>query len=312
VSALYVWVVLIVTFGLWVPETFLSSVTLKSMLAQEAVTGIVALGLVLSLAAGVFDLSIGYALGTSSIVCSWCMVQADLPIWVAVVAALASGLVIGVLNGTLIVGLGIDSFIATLGMGAVLSAFIGRVSNRQTIVGVPAGFGDIAKNQFLGLALPVFYFFAIAVLLWYVLEHTPVGRYLYATGGGREAARLAGVRTNRYIFMSLCAGSLIAALAGVIVTSRINAGDPSIGPSYLLPAFAAAFFGATQFKNGRPNIWGTVVAVYVIATGVKGFDLVGVDPWIKDLFTGLALIVAVGLSVRQRRIRVRTPSKRTT
>jgi ribose transport system permease protein len=310
ISAIYVWLILIVLFAIWVPETFLTAVTWKSMLAQEAVTGIVALGLVVSLSAGVFDLSIGYALGASSIVCSWCLVQAGTPIWVAVVAALGTGLVVGLMNGVLIVGLGIDSFIATLGTGAVLSAFIGRVTKRQMIVGVPHAFQNIAKHQLVGLALPVFYFFVIAAVLWYVLEHTPAGRYLYATGGGREAARLAGVRTNRYIFGSLIAGSFIAALAGVIVTSRVNAGDPSIGPAYLLPAFAAAFFGATQFKNGRPNVWGTVVAVYVIATGVKGFDLVGVDPWIKDLFTGLALIIAVGLSVRQRRIRVRRPGSR--
>jgi ribose transport system permease protein len=107
------------------------------------------------------------------------------------------------------------------------------------------------------------------------------------------------VRTSVVVVACFAACGLITALAGTLVTSRLSAGDPTIGPSYLLPAFTAAFLGSTQFRNGRFNVWGTVVAVYVLATGVKGLQLAGAPIWIPDLFNGVALLVAVGLAKYQ-------------
>lgn len=151
--------------------------------------------------------------------------------------------------------------------------------------------------------LPVYYLLVLAIVIWFVLEHTPVGRRVYATGGGADAARLAGVRTSRVIFAAFVASAVIASLAGVLQTASIGTGDPNIGPSYLLPAFAAAFLGSTQIKPGRFNVWGTVLAVYVLATGVKGLQLAGAPFWLPDLFNGVALLLAVGLSGLPRRAR---------
>jgi ribose transport system permease protein len=140
---------------------------------------------------------------------------------------------------------------------------------------------------------------AIALALWYVLERTPTGRRVYATGGNVNAARLAGVRTSRVIIVSLMTCGAIAAIAGILNSAQLATGDPTIGPGYLLPAYAAAFLGSTQFQGGRYNIWGTVVAVYVLAVGVKGLQLAGAPVWIPDLFNGVALILAVGMSKYQ-------------
>ncbi|MFJ8025701.1 hypothetical protein [Streptomyces sp. NPDC096311] len=142
----------------------------------------------------------------------------------------------------------------------------------------------------------------LAGVIWFVLEHRPVGRYMYATGSNAEAARLAGVRTNRVIFGTIVCTALIATIAGIVVTSRIATGSPTIGPPYLLPAFAAAFLGSTQIRQGRFNVLGTLIAVYALATGVKGLQLAGAPFWLPDLFNGIALLVAVALSVRRRQL----------
>ena len=147
------------------------------------------------------------------------------------------------------------------------------------------------------------YLVVLSVVVWFVLEHTALGRYLFATGGDREAARLAGVQVDRYVVGSLLASSFAAALGGVLFASNFSSVNSSAGPPYLLPAFAAAFFGSTQFK-GRFNVVGTLLAVFVMAAGVKGFQLAGWgnEGWLDDLFFGLALVVAVGLSTYRKKV----------
>lgn len=296
VSALYVLVALVVLFSIWVPDTFLTTTTLKTLLAQQAITAMVAIGLVLPLAAGVFDLSIGMVLGVGAIVCAWMVGKHDNGVAISVAAALGVGLTVGVINGLLVTKARINSFIATLGISACLTAVVTWVSGEQLIIGLPESFQAISTTEIAGIVLPVFYLFALAVVLWFVLEHTPTGRRIYATGGGLDAARLAGVRTTRVIFGAFVTCALIASLAGVLQTASLGTGDPSIGPGYLLPAFAAAFLGSTQVRPGRFNVWGTVLAVYVLATGVKGLQLAGAPFWLPDLFNGVALLLAVGLS----------------
>jgi ribose transport system permease protein len=128
------------------------------------------------------------------------------------------------------------------------------------------------------------------------MENTPVGRQVYATGGNEAAAVLAGVNTRLVRVLALVCCGTIASLVGVLLASRLGTGDPTIGPSYLLPAFSAVFLGSTQFKAGRFNVWGTVVAVYVLAVGVTGLQLAGAPVWIPQFFNGAALLLAVALA----------------
>ena len=193
----------------------------------------------------------------------------------------------------------IDSFIATLGISSILLAMTAWVSDSQQILDLGEGFQKIATNEILGVTYPVYIMAILALIVWYVLERTPAGRRVYATGGNLDAARLAGVRTSTVIVLSLVACGALAAIAGLLASSRLATGDPTVGPSYLLPAFAAAFLGSTQFRGGRYNVLGTIVAVYVLATGVKGLQLAGAPTWIPDLFNGVALLIAVGLAKYQ-------------
>lgn len=295
-SALYVFVVIFVTFALWIPETFLAVTSWRTLLDNQAVTALVAVGLVVPLAAGVFDLAIGAEVGMASILVAWLLAKVGVPIVPAIAITVLAGALIGAVSGLLVVRVRIDSFIATLGVSSILLAMISWVSNSQQILDLGAGFQSIGTTQLLGITLPVWIMLAVAAAVWYVLECTPAGRRVYATGGSADAARLAGVRTSLTVVLSLMVCGALAALAGVLVSSRLATGDPTIGPSYLLPAFSAAFLGSTQFRAGRFNVWGTVIAVYVLATGVKGLQLAGAPVWIPDLFNGVALLVAVGLA----------------
>lgn len=296
ISALYVFVVIFAIFSLWVPDTFLEWNTWKTLFDSQAVTAILAIGLVIAISAGTFDLAVGTELGLGVVFVAWLLVDKGLPIVPAIILTILAGVLVGAVNGLLIVRARIDSFIATLGISSVLLAMIAWISSSQQIVGLSNGFQSIGTTQILGLTLPVYLMLAVALVVWYVLERTPLGRRVYATGGNIEAARLAGVRTSAVIVGAMVSCAAIAALAGILESSSLGAGDPTIGPSYLLPAFSAAFLGSTQFSGGRFNVWGTIVAVYVLATGVKGLQLAGAPIWIPDLFNGAALLIAVGMA----------------
>lgn len=295
-SALYVFAASFLIFSLWVPETFLTVTTWKSLLNQQSITALAAVALCLPLAAGVFDLSIGATVGAGSMVASWLLSAHGVPAAQVVVLTLAVGACIGLFNGFLVTVVEIDSFIATLGVSSVLTSIVLALSGGSQIIGLSSTFQKIATSQLFGLTLPVYYLLGVSLAVWYLLEQTPSGRRFYATGGNREAARLAGVRTSRIIVVSLVACSVVASFAGLLVAAGLGTGDPTVGPDYLLPAFSAAFLGSTQFRSGRFNVWGTVVSVYVLAVGTKGLQLAGAPFWIPYLFNGVALIAAVALT----------------
>jgi ribose transport system permease protein len=228
----------------------------------------------------------------------------------AILAAVIAGCAVGVINGAMVTRFNIDSFIATLAMTSVLTAVVTAISGGEQIIGLPESFSNIASNEILGITLPVYIMLAIALVVWYVLEHTPPGRRTYATGGNAEAARLTGVRTRLIVVVALIVGSGVAAFAGVLVTARSAASSPDVGAGYLLPAFAAAFLGSTQIRNGQFNVWGTILAVYVLAIGVKGLQLAGAPIWLPDLFNGVALAIAVGLARWRRRPRAAARARR--
>jgi len=301
ISAVYIFIVLFAVFALWVPNTFLAGSTWKALLDNGAVTSLAAVGLVIPVAAGAFDLALGAELGMGAILIAWLVGEHGIAPVIAIPATIAAAAAIGGVSGLLITRARMDSFIATLGVSSVLFAVISWISNDTEILGLSASFLSIGNTEIFGVALPVYIMLAVGLLVWYVLERTPAGRRVYATGGNPNAARLAGVSTRRVIVLSLTACGAIAGLAGALLSAQIGAGDPTVGPAYLLPAFTAVFLGSTQFRGGRFNVWGSVVAVYVLDTGVKGLQLGGAPTWLPDLFNGVALLLAVGLAKREAR-----------
>jgi ribose transport system permease protein len=296
IAAVYVWAALIVIFAAWAPDLFLTSTTLKRILDESAITGIAALSILLPLAAGVFDLSIGSTMGLSGIAAGWLLGNTGFPPAVAILLALGVGLLVGVFNAVAVVALRINSFIGTLATGSIIAAITLGLSGQQILTaGVSGSFSLFATANWGGVQLPVFYLLALMLIIGFVLEQTVFGRFTYAAGYNPEVTKLVGVSVARIRVLTLMFSGVVAALAGVALTAQIGAADPSNGPSYLIPAFSAAFLGATQFRRGRFNPWGTILAVLMLTTGSIGLLLVGAPQWSPQVFQGAVLIAAVGL-----------------
>ena len=226
------------------------------------------------------------------------------PLVPAIGLALAVGLGVGVINAVVVVVMRIDSFIATLATGSLIAALITMVTQRGPdhrrqarwrVRGASARPASAASRSASSTAP------SWRSRIWYLLEHTATGRRLYATGFNPDAARLAGVRVDRLRFMSLVASGGLAGATGIVLASTLGSGSPSAGTPYLLPAFAAAFLGATQLKHGRFNAGGTVIAVLLLGTGVTGLALANAPQWAGDMFVGVVLIAALALTGLQRR-----------
>jgi ribose transport system permease protein len=187
----------------------------------------------------------------------------------------------------------------------VLAAISYWVASGQTVLyGISSTFKKFGSAKPLSIPVSVYYLAFVALVLWYVLEHTPVGRYLYAAGANPQAARLSGVNVVRLQWGALITSGVLASAAGVVLTMQLGSASFGAGDSYLLPAFAAAFLGSTQIRPGRFNVGGTLVAMYLLAIGVKGLQLKYPGlAWIKDLVEGLILLIAVGMAVHSARRR---------
>jgi ribose transport system permease protein len=285
----------IVVFSLLEPTRFFTLENFQTTLSIQAIPLLLALGILPALAAGEYDLSVGSVMGLSLVLVGYLNVQHGWPIGLTVAVAVSAGIVVGLVNAGLIIGLGIESIVATLGMSTLLVGATLGISSLP-VSGVSSQLVSVATTQILGIQLVFFYGVAVTIILWYVFQHTPLGRYLYFVGAGRAVARLSGIRVNAIRTGALILGSTISALAGVLQAGLLGGADPTIGPTFLLPAFAAAFLGATAVVPGRFNAWGTFFAVYFLATGIVGLQIVGLSGWIEQLFYGAALIVAVVVS----------------
>lgn len=297
IGAVYVWLAIVVIFSIWIPGTFDTASTFKQILNANAVTALLALSLLVPLATRVFDLSIAYIATLAGVTVTH-FVVAGVPLAGAIAIALAVSFGVGVLNAVVVVLLQIDSFIATLATGSLIAAFITIFTKNIAITSAVLNgpFARVGEQSIGGITLPVFYMLATAGVLWFVLEQTATGRRMYATGFNEEAARLSGVRVNRLRFISLLVSATIAGFAGIVLASVIDSGDPSSGTPYLLPAFAAAFLGATQLRGGRFNARGTLIAVLLLGTGTTGLGLASAPNWTEDMFTGLVLIAALAVT----------------
>ena len=305
-SAPFLLAAFIVVFGL-LNDQYLTATTVRLVLTEGAVTGVLALAFLVPFAGGTFDLSIGAVMGLSLVITNWIGANLDWPPSVGVLVALAACSTVGLISGLLVVRLRVNSFIATLGVSQLVAGLVLLISdNRQITNAFSDTYKQFGRRDIFGLPVIVIYLLVIAVAIWYVMEHTPTGRRLLATGNNVEAARLAGLPTGRIIICSLVSSALLAGIAGVMFSMKVGTFSTAVGPGYLFPAIAAVFFGASQF-SGRPNVWGTIVAFYALEFGIKGLQLLaGVGTvWISPLFQGTALIFAVALASNQGHLRRR-------
>ena len=297
-SAIYLWALFMLIFGILQGRLFLTVSTTQLVFSQGAVTAVLALAFLLPLTTDTFNLAIGEIMSLTIVLMNWLPQKLALPIGVIAVGVVIFSGLIGAISGFIVVKLRVNSLIATLGMSEVLSAFQLYISqNHQVTYTFSHSFVQVGNGKVFGIPYLDIYLIVVAVAIWFVLEQTPLGRRMFAVGGNRDAARLAGISSDRIVWGSLIASGAVASIAGVMYTAQVGAYTSDIGQGYLFPALAAVFFGASQLSQ-RPNVWGTLIAFFALAFGIQGLTLqFGAGTfWVSPLFQGSALIVAVAVA----------------
>jgi ribose transport system permease protein len=293
-SLVLILLAVVVVFSILEPVTFGNPFTAVIILQQEAVLACLAIGLLFPLAVGEFDLSVGFLLGLSAVLATAIGDRTDLPDAAVILIVLLIGAAAGALNGVLVSVFGVGSLVATLGVGFGLSGLTIGVSGSQTLFeGIPEAVTSMANTPILGVNSSVWVVGVVAVIAYVLLTRTPFGRQVYAIGSSERVARLAGVRTRFVKIMAFAIAGLASSLAGLIQLGQAGAANPGFGVNLLLPCFAAVFLGATAIRTGFFNVWGTVVAILLLAAGFTGLSLMGVPLWVEPIFNGLALLSAV-------------------
>lgn len=307
-AILIAWAIVVVVFWIWRPDTFGTLSNFKGIFGSQSSLLILTLGLLLVLSAGEFDLSIGstFSMGASGL--AFLDVEKKWPIALTVVFLIALGFLIGAINGLISIRFGVPSIVATLGMSTLLAGLTLGVCGPKIRSGINSGYVDLVRGKLFGLPRSFYLALLLTATVWYVLQHTPLGRYILFVGRGREVARLAGIRVDRVRWGSLIASSTFATIGGMVLAGTSASAQTGVGNGYLLPAFAAAFLGATAIIPGQFNAWGSWTSVYFLLTGITGLSLVGYSGWPEQVFYGGALIIAVVLSQMATRSRARSAS----
>jgi ribose transport system permease protein len=284
--------IMILAFSIWLPNTFPTLGNTQTIVNSGAVTLLLALAATIPLRAGDFDLSIAGTMIVSATIVA--RLTGNGTNWIlALLVVLVVGAAIGVINAILIVGVGLNGFVATLGTLTALEGLGLAISQGQVLTGVsPDVVKVVTKNEF-SLQSMTWYVWIIALVLWYLFERTPSGRYLLFVGGNPRAALLAGLSVVRIRTMAFVGAGVLSALAGFLFAGSIGSVDASVAGQYLLQPYAAAFLGATTIAVGRFNALGTLVGLYLLMVGIAGLQLSGASEWVTNVFNGLALIAAI-------------------
>lgn len=297
VALILVWLALIALFSAMMPRSFMNWGNFAIMFASYAPAALLSLAIIVPLTAGDYDLSVGATLTLSSCVIGVLNVWQGMPIGWVIVLALAAGLAVGLVNALFIIYFRIPSLVVTLGTTSLITGIVQWMTNSSTIGGIDnALIMAVVGGRFLGVPYAFYYALVAAVIMWYIFDYTPLGRRLLFVGRGREVARLNGIAVDKVRLGALATSGVLAAAAGVIYAGVLGSADPYSGLNFLLPAFAAAFLGATTILPGRFNPWGAIVAVYFLATGITGLTMLGIPLWVTNVFNGGALILAVTIS----------------
>ncbi|BEN36753.1 sugar ABC transporter permease [Serratia marcescens] len=289
-------IALVVLFSLITPS-FASMLTLQAILSSKAKIALLALAATIPMIVGKIDLNVGFGIVLWHILAITLQVEYGFSWQMTVLTVLAISALYGLLNGILVALADIDSFVATLGSGTVLYAIaLWHSGGRQIVGDLPDAFIALHHTEIAGIPIVAFYVLIVAVVLWLITEHTPLGRCMYAVGGNPAAARLNGISVNRFTIGAFIASSVLTGFSGVLIAAEQGVGQASVGMDYLLPALVGAFLGSTTIRPGRVNVWGTVVGIAILAIGIAGIQQFGGEFWVEPLFNGATLLLSITLA----------------
>jgi ribose transport system permease protein len=278
-------------------EAFRSMANVQAVLASQAVGLTVALALLFPMAAGCFDFSVGAVTALSSVVAAASVSHYGLPLPVALLLATAAGALIGSILGILVARFAMNPFIATLGMATLLGGAIFAYTNGlQISKDIPAAVTDLGSLAWFGVPRIVVAAAFIALVVWFVMNHTPLGRHLFAVGSNASAARLVGLNVARIKFLAFAMSGLVSGVAGVLLLARQGSATSDNGMNMLFPALTAVFLSTIVIDRGRPSVPGTVIGVLFVAVSISGLTLAGAPAWMSPVFNGAALLLAVGVA----------------
>jgi ribose transport system permease protein len=286
-------------------EAFPTVANLQATLGNQSVLAIISLAVLVPLMAEAYDFSVGALLGLCSIFAASLM-SGGTPIVLALIAVTAIGAVVGLVNGLLVTRAGVNSVVVTLATATILGGIVQWKTSGQSIVkDIPAGLTDFGSKNLLGVPQTVYTALAVALAVYFLLRHTPYGRYVSAIGSNPNAARLVGLKIGGLTMSTFVVSGMLAGADGLLQVARSGAASPQVGPGYMLPAIAAAFLSVAAIKPGRFNVWGLMVAILFLATLNSGLNLAGVATYVNDFANGIALIAGValaGMLGRRRRV----------
>ncbi len=297
-------IALAILFSVLLPNTFPTLFNLRSILSDKSIIALLALAAMIPMITGKIDLTVGYGIVLWHILAISLQTRYNVPWPIAILIVLSCAALFGMLNGLLVELAQIDSFIATLGTGTVLYAVAMWHSGGRQVVGeLPAGFIALAGADFFGLPVAAFYVLGVALVLWLATEFMPLGRALYVIGANPRAAELNGIAVRKHVMLAFVASGFLSGCAGVLLASRLQIGQASVGLEFLLPALVGAFLGSTTIRPGRVNVWGTLIGVAILAIGISGIQQFGGAFYVEPLFNGLTLLVSIGIAgwAQQRR-----------
>ncbi len=291
-------VVMIIVFSILSPRAFPTIGNFTNVLNQASLAMIIAGGLTLAVVVDELDLSIGFAASLHGVLVTGLVVHDKIPIPLAIIIVVALGAIIGLVNGFIVTKMKVNSVIATLGVGTILTGLAFAYSAGVPIVaGVPESFLQLSLGRWLfGIPNNIVIMVVVLGLLWVLVERTSLGQEIQAVGGNAAAARLAGINVDRIKTVGFVISGMCAALTGILLASRLGSGTTSAADSYLLTAFAAVFLGSATLRDGEFHVLGTLVGALIIAFGFNGLNIFGAPTFSQYVFQGAILIVAVGLS----------------
>ena len=298
-GAAFLLAILAAGFALAAPE-FFSPRNLGNIALQAAALIIVSLGMTLVILTEGIDLSMGAVLGLCGVVMGMLAAQGSLPM--ALCLALLLGIVAGACNGTLVAYAGMPPFIVTLGVYGIAQSLAMVLTQGNSVTGLPPAVRWFNEGVWLGVPIPILAMVAVFAVTWVLLYRTRFGRYVFAIGGNRRALELAGVPVRAWLVAIYAYAGLLAALASLIMTARMNAAHPTIAIGLEFDAIAAVILGGTSFEKGNGGIWGTLVGALAVAVLRNGLNLIGLSTEWQVAVVGLVIVSAVAIDALRGRV----------
>lgn len=275
-----------------VSPRFLGIANLRNLFTQISVNGVISLGMTFVILTGGIDLSVGSVVAISGAVAA-ATIQSTGSIILGILAALFTGVFVGFINGIVVARGKIQAFVATLATQTVFRGVTYVFTGGNPISGLSDNFIMLTNSRILGIPVPVIMTIVVFAICAYVLTQTRYGRYVYAVGGNEDSARLSGISVNNVKIWVYIISGITAAIAGIIVTSRIGSAAPTAGNGYELDAIAAIVIGGTNLVGGEGTIIGTVIGVLIIGVLSNGLNLMDVSAFYQTIVKGLVILIAV-------------------